>query len=80
MNKIKSILANLDTIALKIMKVGLVFCFLTSILSFFILYIFLLNHSIFLFNLGLSIFKLSTYLSVEFIICGIIADKIKEQI
>ena len=80
MDKLKDLLNNLDTVNLKIMKAGLKFCFLIAILSSIILCVFLLNHSIFLFDLGLLIFKLSTYLSVEFIICGIVADKVKEQI
>ena len=80
MNKLKDLLNNIDTVDLKIMKAGLKFCFLIAILSTLILCVFLLNHSIFLFELGILIFKLSTYLSIEFIICGIIADKVKEQI
>jgi hypothetical protein len=35
--------------------------------------------NIFLYNLGLTIFRICTYIAVEFIICGIIVDKIKKS-
>ena len=80
MNRLKILFNNIDYTALKIMKAGLKVCFWVMFLSILILSVFLHTHSIFLFNFGLSIFKLSTYLSVEFIVCGLMADKIKKQI
>lgn len=80
MKKLKNLLNNLDKLNLKIMKIGINFCFSVAILATLLLCTFLFNHSIFLFELGLLIFKLSTYLSVEFIVCGIVADKVKQQI
>lgn len=89
MNKIKKIVSlsylkdlfkNLDNIDLKIMKLGLKICFAILIFSTAILYFYLkAPHNIFLYNLGLTIFRICTYVAVEFIICGIIVDKIKKS-
>ena len=81
MNNIKNLFNNLDKLDLKIMKTGLKFCFLVLIFSVFLLYMYLnVLHSIFLFNLAIAIFKLSTYIAIEFVICGIVVDTIKKQI
>lgn len=80
MNNLRKLINNIDKLVLKIMKIGLQFCFSLTLLSTLILCIFLSNHSVFLYELGLLTLKLSTYMAVEFIVCGIVADKIKEQI
>ena len=81
MDKIKSLFNNLDKTDLKIMKIGLKICF--GILMFAIIlltfYLFAI-HNFFLYELGLTILKLSFYFFVEFIICGIVADKVKKQL
>lgn len=80
MKKIKTLFENLDKTDLKIMKIGIKFCFYILMFSIFLLSIYLFVHNIFLYNLGLAIFKLSTYFAIEFIICGIVADIVKKQI
>ena len=81
MNKIKNLFKNLDKTDLKIMKIGLKISFFIIIFSVFLLCIYLeFIHSIFLYNLAIAIFKLSTYIGIEFIICGIVVDTVKKQI
>lgn len=81
MNKIKELINNLDKTDLKIMKSGLKLCFFVLLFSVLLL-VFYLNysHNFFLYELGLLIFKISCYIAVEFIVCGIIVDTIKKGI
>ena len=77
MEKIKDIFVNLNIIDLKIMRYGIIFSLLISIIGAFILtYNFIFLHTILLYKIGLSIVKLSFYFAVEFIVCGIVVDKI----
>ena len=77
MEKIKSLFINLDKKDLKIMKSGLILSFIVSIIGAMLLSYNLISvHSIFLYNIGLSIVKLGCYFAVEFIVCGIIVDNI----
>ena len=77
-NIILRVLKNLDKLAYKIMKNGIKFCmFLCSISIFLLLFYDIQFQSPLIFNIGLIIFKLSLIFGVEFIICGIVADKIK---
>ncbi len=81
MNNIKNLFNKLDKQDLKIMKNGIKICFLILMLSVFLLYMNMeFLHSIFIFDLAISIFKLSTYVAIEFIICGIVVDIIKKQL
>lgn len=81
MNKIKEIFNNLDKTDLKIMKTGLKISFGILVISLVFLCTYLLFiHNLFLYNLGLSIFKFSSYIAVEFIVCGIIVDLIYKQV
>ena len=81
MNNIKNLFNKLDKQDLKIMKNGIKICFLILMLSVFLLYMNMeFLHSIFIFDLAISIFKLSTYVAIEFIICGIVVDTIKKQL
>ena len=81
MKKIKNLFKNLDKTDLKIMKIGLKISFYTIIFSVFLLCIYReFVHSVFLDNLAIAIFKLSTYIGIEFIICGIVVDTVKKQI
>ena len=76
---LKNLLENLDRTDLKIMKYGLKSC--VGILLFsVVLLIFYLNakHNVFLYELGITIFKVSTYIAVEFVVCGIVMDTIKK--
>lgn len=79
MKNVKDLINNLDKLDLKIMKIGLLFCFLLSCISVIILSSYLFVHNIFLFELGFSILKLSLYFSVDFVVCGIVVDNIKKQ-
>lgn len=74
----KDLIANLDSTDLKIMKTGLKICFATLIFSVVLLYFYLNTSVNFLYELGLSIFKISVYIAVEFVICGIVVDKLKK--
>ena len=81
MEKFKNLFNNLDKTDLKIMKIGMKFCFVILMLSITLLALYLLFiHKIFLFDFGLALFRLSTYFAIEFIICGIVADMVKKQI
>ena len=81
MNKLKDLFSNLDKTDFKIMKIGLKICFgILGIAIMLLSYYLFFSHHFFLYELGISIFKLSTYFAVEFIICGIVADKLKKQL
>ncbi len=80
MNNIKNLLKNIDKLDLKIMKKGLKFCFAISILAAILLIYYLTFNNLFLYNLGLALFKASTYFGIEFIVCGIVVDSIKKGI
>ena len=81
---IKSILEsfkNLEKIAYKIMKNGLHFCFGICIVSIILLltYDIFFNY-LFLYYIGIALFKISLIFGTEFIICAFITDKIKKQL
>lgn len=81
MKKFKNLFFNLDKTDLKIMKIGIKICFGISLVAILILSFYLFTvHSFFLYELGLTILKLSSYFLVEFIICGIVADMVKKQL
>ncbi len=78
---IKNTFKNLDKTALHILKKGLKFCSILCIISILMLIIYQSTISPpFMFELGLSIFKLSSIFAIEFIICAIAIDTIKKQI
>jgi hypothetical protein len=80
-NKFINIFKNLDKLTYKIMKKGFKFCSVICYIStFLLLYYNLQFQSPFLYELGLSLFKLSLFFFIEFIICGIVVDGIKKQI
>ena len=79
MKSLKTLFYNLDKTDLKIMKIGIKICFIILLVSAFILSLYIYSHNFFLYNFGITILKLSTYFSIEFIICGIVADKIKKE-
>ncbi len=81
MKRFKDLFDNLDKTDLKIMRIGIKFCFGILIIAIILLILYLsFIHTIFLYELGLAIFRLSTYIAVEFIICGFVADRVKKQI
>ena len=80
-NKIMGYFKNLDKLTYKIMKCGLVGCFILCIFSVLMFFTYILaNTSPNVFHIGLSLFRLSCTFSVEFIVCGIVADSIKKQL
>ena len=79
MKYLKTLFSELDKIDFNIIKAGSTFCFIILILSIILLINYIITNNFFLYNLGISIFKLSTYIFIEFIICGIVMDKIKKE-
>ena len=80
MKKIKELFNGLDAIDFKIMIIGFKICFGILLLAFVLLVTYLYSNKIFLYHLGLTIFKLSTYFFIEFIICGFVVDRVKQQL
>lgn len=73
-------LKNINKDILKIMKYGLKFSFLICIVAAVILCTYLfLYHSSFVFLLGLYTFKIGLTIAVQFVICGIAVDAIKNH-
>ena len=78
---IKNSYKNLDKLAKLIMKQGLKFCSSLGMIALIILVTYNLSFTIpILYSIGFILFKLSLIFSVEFIICGFAADRIKKQI
>lgn len=66
---------NIDRKISKIMKYGLAFCFILSILACSLLITYLsFSANLLLFDIGIILFKFSLTLAVEFIICGYAVD------
>ena len=79
-NNIINSFKNLDKLVKKIMKIGLKFCSILGMISLIILVTYNLSFTIpIVFTIGLILFKLSLIFGVEFIICGLAADRIKKQ-
>lgn len=79
--KIKDIFNNLDKSDLKIMKVGIKYCFAICVIALICLFTYtLFIHNPNLYYFGISLFRLSCIFAIEFIICGIIMDKVKNDI
>ena len=80
-NKTIDYFKNLDKLTYKIIKKGLVFCLILSLISAFILFTYsssFLSPSVY--YIGLSLFKSSCMFSVEFIVCGLVMDTVKKQL
>ncbi len=80
MFKIFSGFKNLDNDTYKIMKYGLLFSFILTIISTSILLTYIILGNNFLFNLGITLIKLSFTFAVDFVICGIVVDSLRKQI
>ena len=77
---LKELLTDLDKTDLKIMKYGLKICLGILIFSVMLLFFYLnATHNVFLYQLGMTIFRISTYIAVEFVVCGIVVDTIKKE-
>ena len=81
MERVYKYLKTMDVTIVKIIKKGMYFSALMSLISMTILLIYMLNYHIpSLFYIGLVIMKTSIYYMTFFIICGISFNKIKEDI
>lgn len=79
MHKLFSELKNLNSTTYKIMKYGVSFSVLISLISVAILMSYIFLGINLLYYLGLILMKASFIFAVEFIICGIIVDFIKNK-
>ena len=75
-DKFKSI----DSRIKQIMKYGFLFSFTICIISIIILLLHTYIHIPELYYIGLSVFQLSLFFTVDFIVCGIAIDTIRQQI
>ena len=80
-NNIINTFKNLDKKIIKIMISGLKFCFLITLISITILLIYIFISKYFLlYQIGLLVFQLSLYFSIDFIVAAFVIDTIKKQI
>ena len=71
----------IDNETYKIIKKGLKFCFLLSLFSSLVILTYTIDgSSLNTYYIGFALFKLSCYLGVEFIVCGLVMDTIKSQL
>ena len=69
-----------DKITSLILKHGLNFCFLISIISTIILITYnMIFNNPYIYYIGIGLFRLSLIFSMEFIICSFVADSIKKR-
>lgn len=64
----------------KIMHYGFIFSFVICMISMILLMGYELNANLDLYYIGLSVFRLSLFFAVEFVICAFAIDTIKKQI
>jgi len=79
MQKMISELKNLDKDTFKIMKYGLFFCNLITLIALAILVTYIFLGSSLYYHLGLTLMKSSFIFAVEFVICGIVVDFIRKH-
>ena len=79
MQKMISELKNLDKDTCKIIKYGLFFCGLIALASVAVLLTYIFLGSSFFYHLGITLMKSSFTFAVEFVICGIVVDFIRNQ-
>ena len=79
-SQIKEIFKNLDKKAIYILKKGLKFCFILTIVSAIILVFYKFNRESYIFEIGFTMFRASIIFAIEFVICAIAVDKIKKQL
>ncbi len=72
---------NIDCSILKLMKLGIKFSFLISIISIIILFTYdFIYTSPSTYYIGISLFKSSLFFMVGFVICGFAFSKIKNEL
>lgn len=79
MQKMISELKNLDKDTFKIMRCGLFFCNLITLIALAILLTYIFLGSIFYYHLGLTLMKSSFIFAVEFVVCGVVVDFIRKN-
>ena len=79
MQKIINGFKKIDKNTYKIIKYGLTFSTFLSIIATTLLFSYILLGINFLYYLGIVLIQSSFYLSVEFIVCGIVVDSLKKQ-
>ena len=80
-DKLRYTFQNLEQQTKKIIKNGVKFCFILCIISLIILltYDFFVSNP-HLFDIGITLFKMSSLFSIEFLICGIVVDSLKKNL
>lgn len=80
-DKMKHTFQKLETQTKTIMKNGIQFCFFLCIISLIVLltYDFIVENPL-LFDIGILLFKMSSFFSIEFLICGIVVDSLKKNL
>ena len=80
-DKFKNTFFNLEKKTKMIIKNGIKFCFILCVVSLFLLltydFSFANPH---LFDIGITLFKMSLLFSIEFLICGIVVDSLKKNL
>lgn len=80
-SKIIEYFKNIDKLTYKIIKIGLSFCSILSIISSILLFIYGLSAiSPNIYHASFAFLKCSLIFGVEFIICGLSIDTIKKQL
>lgn len=77
---IKNKLSLMEKKTKSIMNYGIFFSFGVSIISVLILVMYIFFPAPIMYEVGISVFKLSLFFAIEFIICAIAIDTIKHQI
>ena len=81
LEKLNYTIKNFDKKIINILKYGFKFCLFIAIISFVILFIYLFFvHSVFLYQLGITVFELSICFVAEFIVSAIAVDTIMKQL
>ena len=81
MNKVLNMFNSIDEKIKKVMKYGIIFCFILTIISCFILVIYdLFYSSPTLYKIGIYIFKNSILFASAFLGFGLVFDKIKKDL
>ena len=80
-DKLKNTFQSLEKETKNIIRYGIKFCFILCIISLILLlaYDFAFGKPQ-LFEIGITLFKMSSIFSIEFLICGIVVDALKKHL
>lgn len=80
-NKVINTFKSLEEQTIYIIKNGLKFCSLICLASIITLLIYdFINSNPYIYYIGLTLFKMSSLFSIEFLICGIVVDGLKKKL